>query len=97
MRSSAITFDEHLEEMMKDPQFAAEYEELRPEYEIVKAMIVGRREKGMTQQDLAVATGIPQGHISRIENASYNPSVALLKRIATGLGKELHISFLRRG
>jgi DNA-binding XRE family transcriptional regulator len=89
----AKTFREHHEEMMRDPEFAAEFRHLAPEYEIVRAMIEGRAEKGMTQKDLSQATGIQQAQISRLENANYNPSIALLKRIAAGLGKEVHIEF----
>jgi transcriptional regulator with XRE-family HTH domain len=79
--------------MMKDEAFSAEFKRLEPEYEIVKAMISGRAEKGMTQKDLSLATGIQQTQISKLENANCNPSIALLKRIATGLGKEMHIEF----
>lgn len=78
---------------MNDPEFAKEYKALLPEYEIVRALIAARNEKHMTQKDLSEITGIPQAHISRLENGNYNPSLAFLKRIAAGLGKDLHISF----
>ena len=32
-------FQEHLRECLQDPEFAAAYEELRPEYEAIRAMI----------------------------------------------------------
>ena len=79
--------------MMKNPEFAAEYKALEPEYEIIEQLIRARAEKNLTQKELAEITGIPQGHISRIENGNYNPSLAYLKRIAAGLGKELHVEF----
>ena len=78
---------------MRDPKFAAEYKAMEPEFEITRQMIVARSEMNMTQADLAARTGIPLAHISRIENGDYNPSLAYLKRIAEGLGKELHIEF----
>ena len=86
-----MKFKEHLKEQLKDPEFENEYKNFGPEYELIKQMIQAREEKRMTQKDLANLTGIPQGHISRIENGNYNPSLAYLKRIADGLGKELHI------
>lgn len=85
------TFTADLNEQLKDPEFAKAYKELEPEYELIEQMITARNEKNMTQKDLALLTGIPQGHISRIETGNYNPSLAYLKRIAQGLGKELHI------
>lgn len=78
---------------MKDPEFEKEYKALEPEYEIVRQLIAARTELNITQADLAARTGIPQAHISRIENGSYNPSLAYLKRIAAGLDKELHVEF----
>ena len=88
-----MKFRDHLKEQMKNPEFAKEYKELGPEYELVRQIIHAREEKRMTQKDLAETTGIPQAHISRIENGNYNPSLTYLKRIANGLGKELHIQF----
>ncbi len=84
---------DHLKEQMKNPEFAKEYKELGPEFELVRQIIQAREERQLTQKQLAELTGIPQGHISRIENGNYNPSLAYLKRIANGLGKELHIQF----
>ena len=42
---------------------------------------------------LADKIGIKQSNISRLESGNYNPSLAFLKKVAKGLGKELHISF----
>lgn len=77
----------------KDPELYKEYKSLGPEYDIVKAMIEIRKENGLTQKELSTITGIEQANISRLENGNYNPSLSFLKRIATGLGKELHIEF----
>ena len=86
-------FNAYLEECMKDPEFKREYDDLSVEYEIKQAMIDARKEKKLTQKELSKLTGIQQSHISRLENANYNPSIAYLKRIAHALGKELHIEF----
>jgi len=78
---------------MKNPEFAKEYRNLGPEYEIIEQVIRARNQKGLTQAKLARITGISQAHISRIENGKYNPSLKQLKRLAEGLGTELHIEF----
>ena len=88
-----MNYREHLEELKKNPKFAKEYDRLGPEYEIIEQIIRARAEKGLTQQQLAEITGIPQAHISRIENGKYNPTLKQLKRLAKGLDKELHIEF----
>jgi transcriptional regulator with XRE-family HTH domain len=88
-----MNYREHLAELKKNTKFAEEYDKLGPEYEIIEQIIRARAEKGLTQKQLAEITGIPQAHISRIENGKYNPSLKQLKRLAKGIGKELHIEF----
>lgn len=55
-----------------------------------------RKKAGLTQQDLSLRTGIHQGDISKIEKGLRNPSLALLERLADGLGMDLVISFQER-
>ena len=88
-----MKFKDHLKEQLKDPDFRSEYEALEPEYEIIRQIILARNESNMTQKELAERAGIKQGNISRLERGTYNPSLSLLKKIAKGLDKELHIEF----
>ena len=87
-------FERYLNEQMQDPDFADEYEALRPEYEAIRAVIAARTESHMTQKQLAEKTGIRQSNISRIENGSSSPTVETLARIAAGMGKRLKIDFV---
>ena len=86
-------FRKFLNKQLKDPDFRKEWDEMEPEYQIMKAMIAARMETGITQQQLSERTGINQSNLSRIENGNGNPSVATLQRIASALGKKLSISF----
>jgi len=88
-----MTLDEHLALKMQDPEFRREYEALRLEYDIKKQLIMARADQGITQEELARRTGIRQSNISRLESGNYNPSLAFLKKVAAGLGRELHIEF----
>ncbi len=87
-------FQKYLNDQLKDPEFAAEYEAQKPEYEAIRAVIAARMEQHMTQKDLAERTGIRQSNISRIESGSTSPTVETLARIAAGLGKQLKIDFI---
>ena len=49
----ADDFDRFKEEMLKNPEFKAEYDALEPEYEIIQQLINARNEKNMTQKQLA--------------------------------------------
>ena len=86
-------FRKHLEEQLKNPEFAAEWERQRPEREYIKAIIAARIERNLTQKELAEKTGIRQSNISRIENGNCSPTVATLQQLANGVGKTLHIEF----
>jgi DNA-binding XRE family transcriptional regulator len=60
-------------------------------YEIAVQVIELRQRRGMTQAELAAATGIDQGDISRIERGSVNPTEKTLVRIADALGADVRL------
>ena len=83
--------------MLKKKQeaaFAAAWDELEPEDQIVRAIIEGREENHLTQNQLAHATGIHQTNISKLESGSANPSLRTLKRLAAGMGMKLKLEFV---
>ena len=55
------------------------------------AVASARALSGMSQKQLAAATGIDQSDISKIERGIANPSVSTLERIAKALGGQLAI------
>lgn len=65
----------------------------RPEMQIARALVQVRREKHITQQQLAEKTGIAQADISRLENGNSNPSLRTLQRLADGLGMKIEVGF----
>jgi transcriptional regulator with XRE-family HTH domain len=71
----------------QEPAFAAEWDTLEPEEQIVRAIIEGREENHLTQNQLAHATGIHQTNISKLESGTANPSLRTLKRLAAGWGE----------
>jgi ribosome-binding protein aMBF1 (putative translation factor) len=88
------SFDKYLEEKLKNPEFKKEYDALEPEYNIMLALLKARKSQNLTQKELSNRTGITQADISRIENGTRNPSLAMLKRLAEGLGMQLKLEFL---
>ncbi|MDO4982402.1 MAG: helix-turn-helix domain-containing protein [Eubacteriales bacterium] len=61
--------------------------------DIADALSSARAALGISQSELAARTGIDQADISKIERGTANPSVATLKRLASGLNSTLNISF----
>lgn len=88
------TYQSYKQSALNDPAVRAEYDALQPEYDIIQAMIDARISQNITQKELAARTGITQADISRIEKGTRNPSLALLKRIASGLGMRLKLEFI---
>ena len=79
----------------QDPAFAAPWDALEPEEQIVRAIIEGREENHLTQNQLAHATGIHQTNISKLESGTANPSLRTLKRrLAAGMGMKLKLEFV---
>ena len=81
-------------ELLNDPEVAAEYEALEPEFDIIRSLMEARIRQNMTQKELSERTGITQADISRIENGTRNPSLSMLKRLAKGLGCRLKVEFI---
>lgn len=89
----AYTFQDHLKELMKDPEFRKEWENSEVEYQLGRKLIETRLQRNISQRDLAKKANTTQAVISRIEAMNSNPSVGLLKRLAQALGVKLKIGF----
>lgn len=87
------TFEEDLEERLKDPKFKKAWKESEPEYLLSCAMIEKRLSKKLSQRQLAKKMKTTQAVISRIESMNANPSLFLLKRLATALDSKLVLRF----
>lgn len=60
--------------------------------EVIKQYVECRKEKKMTQEELAKRTGISRPNISRFESGNYNPSLEMMVRIAAALDMSLDIN-----
>ncbi|MBQ9135831.1 MAG: helix-turn-helix transcriptional regulator [Lachnospiraceae bacterium] len=87
-------YKEFKKQMLSNSEVKAEYDALEPEFDIIQAMITVRKQLNLTQKELSERTGITQADISRIENGTRNPSLAMLKRLAEGLGMRLKLEFI---
>ncbi len=86
-----IPFGNILKEQMKDPRFKKAYEDLQPEFTIIKALIIARARHGFTQRELAKHIGIPQSSLARFESGRTNPTLSFLQKITHGLGLKLSV------
>ena len=64
------------------------------EHSVAAELAKAREAVGMTQRDLAQAANVSQYDINKIESAKANPSLNTLKRLAKGMGMQLHLVFM---
>ena len=88
-----MDFQTHKKQLMKNPAFKKAYEESELEYQIARALIKARLERGYTQKELAEKLQTRQSVISRVENARTIPSLSFLKRLARVLNASLQVQF----
>lgn len=90
------SWEEHKKELMKDPEFRAEYEKLETEFMLARQVIGQRIKQKMTQSELAKKAGTNQVVISRIETGDANPTLGSMKKISKAFGKKLEIKMVSR-
>ena len=90
----STNYKDLLNERLKDADFRKEYEELSPEYEVIKAVLAARKSIDMTQKELAEVSGVAQSDISKLENGNSNPTIKMLQRLASGLNLHLKVEFV---
>jgi len=87
-------FRETLNEQLQDSIFKNEYTALEPEFQIIRALLNGRKERNLTQKQLSELTGVNQADICKIEKGNANPSVRTLQRLAAGMDMNVKIEFV---
>lgn len=84
---AGVKSSEVKELLMKDEKFKAEYEKLKPRYEVISQIIEARTSQNITQEELALRVGTQKSNISRLESGTYNSSMDFLAKVARSLGK----------
>ena len=75
--------------------FAAAYDALELENQVVSQMLRARSRAGLTQDAVAERMGTTKSAISRLESAGkHAPSLATLKRYASAVGCELQVKLV---
>lgn len=64
--------------------------------DVAALYVRSRKEKGLTQAELARRAGIPRTNITRFESGDYNPSLEMMVRIAAALGMKLQVGLAER-
>jgi len=88
----AVNIDEKIEQLKKDDKrFKKAWDNSQEEYRIIMEIAALRRQKGITQSEVAEATGIKQQALSRMEKRENSPTLRTICLILNKLGCRLEI------
>ncbi|MBI2053787.1 MAG: helix-turn-helix transcriptional regulator [Candidatus Staskawiczbacteria bacterium] len=90
-----IDFQSFLEEQLKDPESRRLFDEYGRQLEIAYQILQLRKEKKLSQAQLAKKIGTKQSNIARMESGQQNFSVEILEKIADAFGCNLKIIFCK--
>lgn len=76
---------------VKNPKFAKSYDEIEKEYELIRKIVRVRKEKKLTQRELARRVGVQQQVISRFEREKHIPTLTGFIKILDGLGLDIDL------
>lgn len=95
MRERERSFDDRVREELKDPEFRQSFAEAGEAWELALQLYDLRKQKGLTQEQLAEMVGTKQQNIARIENPAYSGhSLSLLRRVGRALGMVVRVRFI---
>lgn len=86
-------------EALSIPKVKAAYDEMAPEFALLRQMLKARQKAGLSQADVADRMGTKAPAITRLEsslgNGKHSPSLSTLQKYATAVGCELQIKFVQ--
>ncbi len=80
---------DEIREQLQDTNFAREYGEELAKLSVAMTITVSRKEKGLTQEQLAELTGTSQPYIAKLEKGYANPSIGTVAGILAVMGYRL--------
>jgi len=90
--SDLKTIDQIIEEdRSSDPAFAEEWDRTAFARQVAITVIRYRAERGISQRELAAATGLQQPAIARLEIGDSTPSLSTLAKLSRATGLKFHL------
>lgn len=90
-----VDFQVHLARRLKSPKFKKYYDECGRQLEIAYQILQLRKQKKMSQAELAKRIGTKQSNIARMEAGQQNLTTDTLFKIASVFDRDLKIEFVK--
>jgi transcriptional regulator with XRE-family HTH domain len=79
----------------KNPAIQDAYDRLGPRFELIDALIRARKQRDLSQRELAERVGVTKTVISRLESGEHSPRLETVYDIAKALGCRLDVKLVR--
>ena len=83
---------------LSNPKIKAAYDEMIPEFALLRQMLKARQKAGLSQAQVAERMGTKAPAVTRLEsslgNGKHSPSLATLQKYASAVGCELQVKFV---
>ena len=93
-----MEFAELRAKALSNPEVKAAYDELGPEFALLRQMLRARQKANLSQAEVAQRMGTKAPAVTRLEsslgNGKHSPSLATLQKYAQAVGCELEIKFV---
>jgi predicted transcriptional regulator len=86
-----------LDRILENPEVKVEYDELEPEYALVREMLRARKRARLTQDQVAERMGTTKSAVARLESATHKPSLRSVERYAAAIGHRLEWRLVPEG
>jgi transcriptional regulator with XRE-family HTH domain len=87
-------FDRHLEEQLRDPNFAERFKRAGEAWDVALQIAALRQRAGLSQKELARRVKTSQQQICRLESPGYEGhSLSMLRRVARELSARVRVVF----
>jgi DNA-binding XRE family transcriptional regulator len=98
LSTDTSSFDAYLQEQLRDPDFRQRFQAADRALDVALRLADLRRQRGLTQAQVADMLGTKQQNISRLENPAYRGhTLSMLSRYARALGGELLVTVVPQG
>ena len=85
--------------VLSNPEVKAAYDEMAPEFSLLRQMLKARQKAGLSQAEVAERMGTKPPAVTRLEsslgNGKHSPSMATLQKYAHAVGYELQVKLVR--
>lgn len=85
-----ITLEEFEQELMQDPEFVEYRKAKQLQQQLLDELKQARLAQKLSQNDIALRTGMKMQNISRLERGVVTPTIDTLSRYAMALGGSIH-------